>query len=473
MRTMIRVRALAILVASTTLAAFSMESWAGSPKRTRSSRAAARVSHRSSHKATRTAVRRSSHRSRSRTLAAHSSSRLARRVGRARSSPRSSAHRSGRRVSQRRTSRRPRTAARTSPTRSARPAATPTGRSAHSPRANGFQRSGPAHHTGSSRSPRTSSARAPRSSGHTLGHGSTRLSNTRHRPSVGLTIGGIGNHYAGYIQLGNHSSDAGLHGALYYNGSRRHHNRHHGYSLGHYYHHYRPIHYYGYNYYRPFYGYTYLSAYCSDPYVYSFYDANVYYVDQTVAQGDAYGPTPSPPAGATPSTSAQDKTYQALTEPGDTTLVGQGNTAFTAGRYDEARRFYVSAMLADERDGYAKFLYALANFAAGDYDVAGMALRRALVTTPALIAYPVDVRSLYRHPFLLETQLEDLIRFVDGHADDRGALLLLGYLHYASGRPERALPVVNRLSESDTDDSVAALLRDAIVRVGQGKKPGD
>ncbi len=306
---------------------------------------------------------------------------------------------------------------------------------------------------------------------HSNNHGSTRFSSTGHHPSVGLTIGGIGNHYAGYIQLGNHSSDAGLHGALYYNGSRHHHNRHHGYGYGHYYHHYQPIHYYGHHYYQPYYGYSYLSAYYDVPYVYGFYDTDVPYVDQSAGAPEAYAAAPPPAAGATPSTSAQDSTYQALTKPGDTTLVGKGNTAFTAGRYDEARRSYVSAMLADERDGYAKFLYALANFAAGDYDVAGMALRRALLTTPALIDYPVDVRSLYALPILFETQLESLIRFVGDHADDRGASLLLAYLHYATGQPERALPVANRLSKSDANDSVAALLRDAVLRVTLGKKP--
>ena len=214
-----------------------------------------------------------------------------------------------------------------------------------------------------------------------------------------------------------------------------------------------------------------MSAYYDIPYVYRFYDTDVYYIDQSAGQPDAYSPASPPPAGATQGTSALDSTYQALTEPGGTTLIGQGNEAFLAGRYDEARRAYVSAMLADERDGYAKFLYSLANFAAGDYDVAGMALRRALLTTPALIDYPVDVRSLYGVPTIFEKQLERLIRFVGDHADDRGASLLLAYLHYATGQPERALPVADRLSKSDANDSVAALLRDAVLRVGSGKKP--
>ncbi len=293
---------------------------------------------------------------------------------------------------------------------------------------------------------------------------------------MGLTIGGIGDHLAGYITLGNRSADHGLRGALYYNGNHRRYGQGYGYGYGrgHYYGHYRPISYYGYNYYEPLYGYTYLSAYYPDPFAYRFQNTEVYYVDRIVEQPAVpaapaatavdVGPTSvGPPAPAA--------TYQALTEPGDDTLIGQGNAAFLAGRYDEARRSYVSAMLADERDGYAKFLYALANFAMRDYEVAGIALQRALLTTPALIEYPVDVRGLYEPPFLFEAQLKHLSGFVERHTDHRGALLLLGYLHYASGQAERALVIVTALSESDTDDSVAAVLRDAIVRVGRGRQP--
>ncbi len=303
----------------------------------------------------------------------------------------------------------------------------------------------------------------------------------------------MGDHLAGYITLGNRSSDHGVRGALYYNGNHRgsrggyghgygagyghgygYGNGYgYGYGLGYgnYYGHYRPISYYGRHYYEPLLGYTYLSAYYSTPYVYGFPTTEIYYVDQIVQQPEIPATPSATAVDLTPTPPAPAASYQALTQPGDDTLIGQGNAAFVAGRYDEARRSYVSAMLADERDGYAKFLYALANFAMRDYEVAGLALHRALLTTPALIDYPVDVRSLYEPPILFEKQLTDLDRFVGGHADHRGALLLLGYLHYGSGQAERALAIVTRLSESNTDDSVAAVLRDAIVRVGQGKQP--
>ncbi len=318
--------------------------------------------------------------------------------------------------------------------------------------------------------------RAGSTASHSNHRGSGRAANGRHGPSLGLTIGGIGDHLAGYITLGNRSSNHGLSGALYYNGNHRGNRRGYGYGYGHgygrgsYYGHYRPISYYGYNYYEPLYGYTYLSAYYPNPYAYRFQYTDVYYVDSVVEHHEIPATPAATAVDVTPASPAPAATYQALTEPGDDTLIGQGNAAFMAGRYDEARRSYVSAMLADERDGYAKFLYALANFAMRDYEVAGMALHRALLTTPALLEYPVDVRSLYEPPILFETQLTDLNRFVNSHAKHRGALLLLGYLHYASGQAERALAIVTGLSESDTNDSVAAVLRDAIVRVGRAKQ---
>ncbi|UCC29224.1 MAG: tetratricopeptide repeat protein [Phycisphaerales bacterium] len=260
-----------------------------------------------------------------------------------------------------------------------------------------------------------------------------------------------------------------MRGALYYHDrDRGHHGRgRHYYGRGYYYHGYRPIHYYGCDYYRPWGGYTYSTFYYPEPYVYRFYDTDVYYVGQSDVSDDVYevtapsevevGGEPLPPTG----------TYRALTAPEEVTLLGQGNAAFAAGRYDEARRLYVSAMLADERDGYAKFLYALVNFALGDYEVAAMAIRRALLTTADLIDYPVDVRSLYPEAALFETQLEGLTRFAGDHPNDRGALLLLGYLQYAGGHPKPALSVLDRLVKIDPDDDVVSLLRDAVSRVSR------
>lgn len=102
-----------------------------------------------------------------------------------------------------------------------------------------------------------------------------------------------------------------------------------------------------------------------------------------------------------------------------------------------------------------------------------MAIRRALLTTPELIDYPADVRALYADAATLEAQRHKLVRFVEDHPRDRGAQLLLAYLYFAGGDPGEALSVLDGLTESDPDDQVAALLRDAVVRIGQGQRPGE
>lgn len=288
-----------------------------------------------------------------------------------------------------------------------------------------------------------------------------------------LTVGARGSRYGGYLRFGDTSAESGLHAGFYYDGRDHDRHGHRYYGRGHYYHHYRPIRYYGCGYYRPYYGYTYASVYYADPYYYPFHTTNVYYVDGTADGDSIYYPVPDSSVGETQVQPAPDTTYQVLTDPGDLTLVGQGNAAFLAGRYDQARRLYASAMLADERDGYAKLLYALANFAIGDYAVSGMAIRRALLTTPELVDYPVDVRSLYEDPVPFNAQLEKLTRYVADHPEYPSALLLLGYIEYAAGAPERAAPILQQLSTADPDDSLAVLLRDAALRAARGAKPGE
>ena len=284
-----------------------------------------------------------------------------------------------------------------------------------------------------------------------------------------MTFGGRDRGVSGYLHFGRDGGGPRLYGALNYD---RHNRRPYGtrcYPRGHYYHLYYPIHHFSRDYFLPWDGYRYSSLYYSDPYVYQFYDTDVYYIEEKRAPAQAVivegteadrdlevGPSP-------------DVTYQALLDPGDSTLIGRGNAAFIGGLYDEARRYYVSAMLADERDGYAKLLYAVVNFATGDYEVAGMAIRRALLTTPELIEYPPDIRGLYTDGVPLDAQVEMLARFVDTHPLDGNARLLLAYVQLARGHPSEALAILDDAVKTDTVDELAGLLRDAIVRIQDGR----
>jgi tetratricopeptide (TPR) repeat protein len=244
------------------------------------------------------------------------------------------------------------------------------------------------------------------------------------------------------------------------------------YGYGHYYHNYRPIYYPGSRYYTPFYGYSYASVYLTAPFVVSVYEDTPTYVSSSYAQEPAFtnlapdqALQPSPPP-------APADSYQPLTpQQQPPTAVVEGNAAFADSRFDEARRLYVRAVLADERDGYAKILYAWANFALGDYPVAAASIRRSLLTTNDLIDYPMDLRTLYSDPMLLEGQKEALLQFVRDHPDDREAELVLGYLYYSVGQAERAAGVFTGLAGADQNDTLLSLLRDAAVRNARGSSP--
>ncbi len=292
-------------------------------------------------------------------------------------------------------------------------------------------------------------------------------------PSVGLTIGGRNRDLSGYLHVGRDRSGPELYGTLLVDRDQRGRLGRQCYPRGHYYHLYYPIHYFGRDYDWPWNGYTYTSLYYHEPRVYRFYNNDVYYVDNgeepaevAVVEGPEAGPVIENQPEA-------DGGYQVLTQPDDDTLVGRGNAAFMAGSYEDARRYYVSAVLADERDGYAKFLYSVVNFATGDFDVAGMALRRALLTTPELIEYPPDVRRLYAEVEVLDAQLSALTRFVNKHPADSNARLLLGYLLLTRGRASEAVQILATLADADDGDQLAVLLRDAIVRIQADREMDD
>lgn len=294
------------------------------------------------------------------------------------------------------------------------------------------------------------------------------LSNSWRSPSISFTLGGYGDDGSGYITLGRHGRQSDLHGAISFDVGHNRHSRRTGH--GHYYDHYRPYHHDAY-YPVPYYGYSYASAYYPEPYVCKDYETEVVvYVERESSEpivADVNPATPQDPAYVSDAT-ASNKKAPTLTDPNDTTLVGRGNAAFLEGRYGDARLQYISAVLADERDGHAKFLYAVANFAHEDYAVAGIALRRALLTTPTLMDYPVDVRPLYPDEKVLLGQMNKLAQYVQARPNDDSTKLLLGYLLYAVGKPTAALTMLNPLAQAGKDDSLAVLLRDSVVRNGFG-----
>jgi len=295
-----------------------------------------------------------------------------------------------------------------------------------------------------------------------------------HRPTGDVTIGRAGDRGSGFIHIGANPARVdgvvGRYGSAY--GRYGHRFRPPYYGYGHYYNSYPPIYYPGCRYYSPFYGYSYASVYLTQPYVVQAYDDTPAYVVPTYTQSvetTYVSPGTPPPAAAPPAT---PESYQPLMPPqAASPPVSEGNAAFAAGRYDEARDLYVRAVFSDERDGYAKVLYAWSNFALGDYDVAAAAIRRALLTTPDLVTYPMDLRTLYSDPAVLDRQTDALLRFLADHPNHAEAQLVWGYLLYSIGQADRAASAFNSLAGADANDTIVLRLRDAAVRAAPSPSP--
>ena len=292
--------------------------------------------------------------------------------------------------------------------------------------------------------------------------------------AFGLTLGRSGDRYTGLLHIGRDHGRTNVHGSLVLHPDRdRHHRRghygyhvgHHGYHVGHYYHDYDPYYRY-YPAYYPWQGYVYTSVYYQEPVVYRYYEPEPVYVEPVYdPSGGAVGTVQPPPV------AGYDTAPYLPIEPSPEPLMQRGADAFAAGRYDEARSFFMQSVLADERDGYAKLLLALTHFAMREYDVASLALRRSLLTAEVLIREPLDVRTLYEDLGRFQAQLSDLAAHVarEPWADD--SQLLLAYVHFSIGQAEEAAAILDRVTRRNPEDALAkqllASVRDASRAVPQ------
>lgn len=294
-----------------------------------------------------------------------------------------------------------------------------------------------------------------------LGHGGSRNLGTggAHDSygSFGLTLGRTGDRFTGLLHIGRDHGRTNIHGSLVLNPDygRYGHYRdfgHHSYSAGHYYHDYDPLHHY-YPAYYPSHGYVYSSIYYQNPVVYRFYEPEPVYVETVYETSGSGGGTVLPP----PVASYDVAPYLPI-EPSPEPLMQRGADAFAAGRYDEARSFFMQSVLADERDGYAKLLLALTHFAMREYDIASLALRRSLLTADVLIREPLDVRTLYDDPGLFQSQLSDLTAHVAREPWAHESHLLLAYVHFSIGEVDAAASILERFTRRNSEDVLAKQL---------------
>lgn len=277
-------------------------------------------------------------------------------------------------------------------------------------------------------------------------------------------------------------------GQLYYDHRYRFYGPHRAYWSTAYYPDYTPIYWPSYDYCSPRYGYVFGSVYSGGPRVVNVYDETTYVVETEAtepAEFEAVEEAPYAAAQEVQRPSAQSHGSGGASAPpvavqdpitedqGWGPILGEGNLAFSEGRYEDARRVYVRAMLIDERDGYAKMLYAWANFALGDYQLAATAIRRALLTSPDLVRYPIDIRLHYRDLVALEGQVGALQAHVAANPSDREAGLLLGYLFYSIGDLPRGMAAFNDLAAGDATDPTVTALREAAATAAKAELRGN
>ena len=146
-------------------------------------------------------------------------------------------------------------------------------------------------------------------------------------------------------------------------------------------------------------------------------------------------------------------------------MLAEGQAAMVKSQFDEARQLFSQAMFLDDRDGRAKLLFAMASLGEGNVDLAALALRRALLTTPELIDNPWDLRTIWSDEQAYRRQTGELAGYLVDYKEHRGARLLLGYLHFGWGDAQGAHDMFAKLVRADPEDTLAIKLRDAAARV--------
>ena len=265
-----------------------------------------------------------------------------------------------------------------------------------------------------------------------------------HHSSVGLDIGfGYRSYYHPYHYYGS------FYRPYYY----------HGY--------YRP---YSYRYYAPYsdYGYDGL-GYSSYAPGYNVYENNNYYYSDNdddyddgggSARGGEYVPRDS--SSYVPDGGSGARRQAPVAVGGAYRELGEQN--YYQGRYEDARRNFVRAMLDAPNDAELMVLYGFAHFAEGDYRLASSSLERALRQDPSLIDSPLDLSRLYSDPARLTEQIRRLDDYLSRVSRDDGARLVAGYVRYASGKPAEAEPYFAAVISGRPDATLALLLRDAAIR---------
>ncbi len=152
------------------------------------------------------------------------------------------------------------------------------------------------------------------------------------------------------------------------------------------------------------------------------------------------------------------------------TFLEQGEAAFAAANYEEARRLFRRAIIALPDDAYAQLDYGLAHFALGEYEIAANAIRRALTLDPDLLDRLPDMSTAYGKMADFDLHLAALNERLVDHPADTDARFLHGAVRLSVGEPQMAVSELSRALQRNSRDTVAYLLRDAALRSMESRR---
>ncbi len=219
---------------------------------------------------------------------------------------------------------------------------------------------------------------------------------------------------------------------------------------------------------------NYTTIYTTEPVIENYYDYDDG-VDSTSTQGYQRASVP----GVAYSREAVDAPVAQIVIPEEDALPGDleqddrdntlvfGHGAFVAGRYEEARSYYLQAILNDTDDSFAKLFYSLANIAVGDYGPAYQSLREALSINHELIDNPIDLRQFYADRETLDGHKTRLSVAIQGAVDASEEQFLLSYLYFSTGDPQNASDWLNRFMELAPSDDISLALKGSMGRILQ------
>ncbi len=148
-------------------------------------------------------------------------------------------------------------------------------------------------------------------------------------------------------------------------------------------------------------------------------------------------------------------------------LVRDAHEAFGSGHYDKAAEYYREATILRPDRPTPAFGRVHALLAAGRYHQAALALEQAFARNPAWAGQPPNLLAVFPREDIYPRIVRDLKASLAPVGTDRRLNLVLGYVLYATGKADEAVPYLERAAaegEGRTVEAAPKALLDAVAK---------